>query len=190
MIAPSFSCSESALTVKWVGLDFEVWSRGKSSFCSKAATLMKKPILSGTPKAEFDSAKLLMRFEVDFSADVNAISPLVERVMTLFASIGCGHGKEFAIETALREALANAVIHGCKEDPSKQVHCSVYCDETCGILIVVRDPGPGFDPQSLPNPTQGQRIFSEHGRGVYLINQLMDRVEYQRGGTEIYMRKR
>ncbi len=140
-------------------------------------------------KSEFDTAKLLLRFEVVFPADVNAISPLVERALQLVASIGCGQGKEFAVETALREALANAVVHGCKQDPSKQVQCSVYCDEKCGILIVVRDPGPGFDPSSLPSPTQGQHIFSEHGRGVYLINQLMDRVEYHHGGTEIYMRK-
>ncbi|HXN21993.1 MAG TPA: ATP-binding protein [Candidatus Dormibacteraeota bacterium] len=82
------------------------------------------------------------------------------------------------------------MLHGCKQDPCKQVQCSVYCDEKGAILIVVRDPGPGFDPASLPSPTQGQHIFSEHGRGVYLINQLMDDVEYQHGGAEIYMRKR
>lgn len=146
--------------------------------------------MASSLKAEFDSAKLLLRFEVSIAADVNAISPLVERVMELVSSIGCADGKEFAVETALREALANAIIHGCKQDPSKEVQCSVYCDEKCGILIVVRDPGPGFDPSSLPNPAHGQQIFAEHGRGVYLINQLMDDVEYQQGGTEIYMRKR
>lgn len=146
--------------------------------------------MSQSLKTEFDSANLLLRFEVSFAADVNAISPLVDRVMALVGSIGCGQGKEFAVETALREALANAVVHGCKQDPSKQVQCSVYCDEKCGILLAVRDPGPGFDPCALPSPTQGQQIFAEHGRGVYLINQLMDDVQYQHGGTEIHMRKR
>lgn len=140
-------------------------------------------------KAEFDSAKLLLRFEVDIPAKVEAISPIVDHVMKVAGSIDCGKGNEFAIETALREALANAVVHGCKRDPSKQIQCSVYCDEKGGILIVVRDPGPGFDPTCLPSPTQGQQIFAEHGRGVYLINQLMDDVEYRRGGTEIHMRK-
>jgi serine/threonine-protein kinase RsbW len=139
--------------------------------------------------AQFDGAKLLLRFEVEIPGKVDAISPVVDQVMELLGSMGCGQGKEFAIETALRESLANAVVHGCKQDPSKQVQCSVYCDENGAILIVVRDPGPGFDPQSLPSPTQGQHIFSEHGRGVYLINQLMDDGEYQQGGTEIYMRK-
>jgi serine/threonine-protein kinase RsbW len=57
-------------------------------------------------------------------------------------------------------------------------------------LIVVRDPGPGFRPDSLPNPVVGENLFSSHGRGIYMINQLMDEVSFRRGGTEIHMRKR
>jgi serine/threonine-protein kinase RsbW len=52
-----------------------------------------------------------------------------------------------------------------------------------------RDPGPGFDPAMLPTPLAGQEIYSTHGRGIYLINQLMDEVRMLRGGTEIHMRK-
>jgi serine/threonine-protein kinase RsbW len=57
------------------------------------------------------------------------------------------------------------------------------------MLIIVRDPGEGFDPSSVPSPVIGQNVFSTHGRGIYLINQLMDEVRYERGGTEIHMRK-
>jgi serine/threonine-protein kinase RsbW len=59
------------------------------------------------------------------------------------------------------------------------------------MLIVVRDPGPGSDPAAIPSPTHGQNIFAEHGRGIYLINQLMDELEVKREGaaTEIHMRK-
>ncbi len=57
------------------------------------------------------------------------------------------------------------------------------------MLIVVRDPGPGFDPAKLPTQMNGEEIFSTHGRGIYLINQLMDEVKVLRGGTEIHMRK-
>jgi len=60
----------------------------------------------------------------------------------------CAAGKEFDIETALRESLANAVLHGCGSDPSKQVQGSVACDQTRGMIIVVRDPGKGFNPAS------------------------------------------
>ncbi len=64
------------------------------------------------------------------------------------------------------------------------------CDESAGMLIVVRDPGPGFDPAAIASPTVGQNIYRHHGRGIYLINQLMDEVSFEKGGTEIRMRKR
>jgi len=54
----------------------------------------------------------------------------------------------------------------------------------------VRDPGPGFDPRDIPSPTVGQNVFRSHGRGIYLINQLMDEVSFDKGGTEIRMLKR
>jgi serine/threonine-protein kinase RsbW len=141
------------------------------------------------PRCEFESEKMIVRFEVTLAADVNAISPVVDSVMNVVHQMGCAEGKEFEVETALREALANAIVHGCKNDPRKMVQCCVACDETRGLLIVVRDSGTGFDPASLPSPTMGQNIYSEHGRGIYLINQLMDDVRYERGGTEIHMRK-
>jgi serine/threonine-protein kinase RsbW len=56
------------------------------------------------------------------------------------------------------------------------------------MLIVVRDPGPGFDPASIPSPVTGQNLFSTGGRGIFLINQLMDEVRFEKGGTEIRMR--
>jgi serine/threonine-protein kinase RsbW len=90
---------------------------------------------------------------------------------------------------ALREALANAVIHGCKGDPKKKIECSVTGGQDRGILIVVSDPGDGFDPARVPCPTDGQNLFSDHGRGIFLISRLMDEVQYERNGAKIRMRK-
>jgi serine/threonine-protein kinase RsbW len=101
----------------------------------------------------------------------------------------CAAGKDAAIEVALNEALANAVVHGAKADPSKLIECEVECDQERGMLIVVRDPGQGFDPKSLPNPLRGRNLLSSHGRGIYLINQLMDEVKFLKNGTEIHMIK-
>jgi serine/threonine-protein kinase RsbW len=128
-------------------------------------------------------------FEVMLAADINTISPVVTWVMRLVGDLEYATGKEFEIEMALREALANAVQHGCKGDPAKRIECSVTGDKERGILIIVRDPGEGFDPAKLPCPTDGQNLFSDHGRGIYLINRLMDEVRYQRNGAEIHMRK-
>jgi serine/threonine-protein kinase RsbW len=144
---------------------------------------------AATPQFEFDAGKLLVRLNLTFAADPSAISDVAEGVLRVLKAMDCACGHEFAVETALRESLANAVIHGCKGDAGKKVQVCVACDESRGMLIVVRDPGGGFDPSALPDPLLGENLFSAHGRGVYLINQLMDEVEFHHGGTEIHMRK-
>jgi len=58
------------------------------------------------------------------------------------------------------------------------------------MLVIVRDPGDGFVPAELPDPLIGEQLFESHGRGIYLINRLMDEVRIERGGTEIWMRKK
>ena len=130
-----------------------------------------------------------MHFDVTLPAQVSAISPVVGWVLRLLSDLDLAEGKEFEIEMALREALANAVLHGCEEDPSKKIECSVTGDRGQGILIVVRDPGNGFDPNSIPSPTDGPNLESDHGRGILLINKLMDEVKHEQNGTVIRMRK-
>ena len=70
----------------------------------------------------------MIRIEVTLNADPTAISPVVEGIMEMARRMDCASGKEFEIETALREALANAILHGCKNDPTKKVQCCVACD--------------------------------------------------------------
>ena len=140
-------------------------------------------------RCSFDLAGLIQRLDLTIAGDVKSLEPAVVRIMTIVSEMQCAEGKEFAIETAIREALANAIRHGCKNDPSRSVRISVSCNPSEGMIIVVRDPGEGFDPAKIPSPIIGDRLYAEHGRGIYMINQLMDEVRFRRGGTEIWMRK-
>jgi serine/threonine-protein kinase RsbW len=140
------------------------------------------------PTCEFESRDLILKLQKTLEGTIEAIPPFVDGVMSVVLSMGCAAGKEREVEVALIEALANAVQHGCKNDPSKLVEVCVACDDSRGLLIVIRDPGPGFDPSSIPNPVVGQNLFSTHGRGIFLINQLVDEVHYEKGGTEIHMK--
>jgi len=142
------------------------------------------------PRRDFDAKKLILRHETIIDGHPGAVAPAVAGVMQVVRAMGCAAGKEHEVEIALQEALANAVVHGCKKDPNKKIECCVACDDSRGLLIVIRDPGDGFDPASIPNPVLGQNLFSTHGRGIYMINQLMDEVQFERGGTEIRMIKR
>ena len=72
-------------------------------------------------RCEFDGEDLILRLELTIPGSTAAIRPVVEKVMWVVQQMGCGYGKEFEIETALQESLANAVVHGCGEDPEKLV---------------------------------------------------------------------
>jgi serine/threonine-protein kinase RsbW len=142
------------------------------------------------PEKDFDPGKLTLILRVTLSAARNTVSPVVQGIMAVVRQMKDVDGKEDAIELSLQEALANAVIHGAKEDPAKVVECVVSNDDERGILIVVRDPGAGFSPEAIPACTVGENLYSNHGRGIFLINQLMDKVEFRKNGTEIHMVKR
>ena len=129
------------------------------------------------------------KLDVTISADPNAISGVVDGVMQIAREMKCAEGYEYQVELALREALANAIVHGCNNDPTKKVECCVACTESSDVMIVVRDPGEGFSPSAVPSPLAAENLHSDHGRGIYLINQLMDEVSFERNGAEIRMRK-
>jgi serine/threonine-protein kinase RsbW len=96
------------------------------------------------------------------------------------------------IGLAVREAVANAIKHGNREDPDKQVEVDLMVD--AGELVVrVRDQGPGFDPDLVSDPLAPENLLRPGGRGIFYIRRLMDGVEYRFGdsqGTEIILRKR
>jgi serine/threonine-protein kinase RsbW len=129
-----------------------------------------------------------IQIELSMRSEVSAISPFVDSLMPLIRESRWAPGNEEDIEVALREALANAVVHGNHEDPRKQVYVSCRCG-TDGVSLVIRDEGAGYDIDVLPDPTAPENINSSHGRGIYLMKHLMDEVRFERGGTVVHMRK-
>ena len=144
---------------------------------------------SGPPACVFDSDKLTVAVDLLISSTTEAISPVVSKLMVLLKKTSCAAEHAFAVETALREALANAILHGNRLDPGKKVRICCACRKDRGVIIIVKDEGEGFDLTKVPSPLAGENIHSEHGRGIYLVNMLMDEVHFERGGCEIHMRK-
>ena len=122
-------------------------------------------------------------------ADPTAIVGVTDGVTQLLRSKAWPDDKAMEVELALQEALANAVRHGCGGDPAKRVQCCVTHDAAGELVIVIRDPGPGFDAKAVPDPLAGDNVFKPSGRGIYLINRLMDEVRFTDEGREIRMRK-
>lgn len=130
------------------------------------------------------------RLNLVIPADPGAIPAVSDGVMQVVREKRCAEGHEVEIEIAVREALANAIKHGCGNDRTKSVQCCVAVEDDGELLIVVRDPGPGFDPSKLANPLAEAGLMKESGRGVFFINQFMDDVRYEDGGRELRMRRR
>ena len=122
-------------------------------------------------------------------SEINAISPLVERLMRLIEGSHCITGEEYEVELALREALSNAVVHG-DQDPEKKVHIRCRCAPGAGISIVVTDQGKGFDFGKLASNGLTPDSAAAHGHGIQLMQAYMDDVHFARGGSQVHMRKR
>jgi len=123
-------------------------------------------------------------------AEPASIPRVSQGVKQLLEGKGWDEEQIMPVELALDEAMANAIRHGCRNDPTKQVQCIVTTDARGEVVIAVRDPGPGFEPSTVPNPLEGENMFKGSGRGVFLINQLMDEVGFADGGREVQMKKR
>lgn len=129
------------------------------------------------------------QIESGIPSEIKAISPLVDRLMRLIKGSHCVAGEEAAVELALDEALDNAVVHGNRMDRKKLVQVLCRCEPGKGICVVVKDQGHGFDPSAVPDPTAPGNIGAEHGRGIWLMKSVMDEASFERGGTEVHMRK-
>jgi serine/threonine-protein kinase RsbW len=131
----------------------------------------------------------LFEIEAWMPSEIKAISPQMDRLMRLIEGSHCVCGEEASVELALAEALNNAVVHGNRLDREKLVQVLCRCELGKGISLVVKDQGQGFDPNAVPDPTAAENISADHGRGIWLIKTVMDEVSFERGGTEVRMRK-
>lgn len=112
-------------------------------------------------------------------------------LLDLCRRAGWPSDEDYWLVTALREAVANAVRHGNRQDPSRLVRLEYsVADET--VTICVEDEGEGFDPGEVPDPTDPANLLRPNGRGIFYMRQFMNRVEFRptaTGGTAVIMER-
>jgi len=136
-----------------------------------------------------DRSAFEIRRRVHYPSTRAKINDAVELILDVARQCGCDTEQEADLEIALREALANAVIHGNDEDHGKNVFVRCYGGHAM-TLVLVRDEGAGFEPAEIPDPRNNDRLQLDHGRGLFLMRALMDQVEYRRRGREVLLFKR
>ncbi|HWS98029.1 MAG TPA: ATP-binding protein [Candidatus Methylomirabilis sp.] len=140
-----------------------------------------------TDEAE-ESPQLEWHKEFDFAGVLASLPECREQVME-FVVLHCpDEADQIDLLVAIQEALANAALHGCKDDPAKRIHCRVTANAN-EIMVAVRDPGPGFD---LQRADADKYVATKllHGRGLCLMRSLVTEVSFAHGGAEVVLRKR
>lgn len=88
------------------------------------------------------------------------------------------------IMIAVTESVNNAIRHGNKSDKSKNVTLSLDLSDSM-IKFVIKDEGPGFDFQNLPDPTAPENVSKVNGRGIFLMKHLCDEVNFKEEGQSV-----
>ncbi len=123
---------------------------------------------------------------------IEAVADAAAAVANFAQNCGVGEEAAFAIDIAVREAVTNAIVHANKKDETKSVELSFSCVGHV-LEIEVKDQGRGFDPASVPDPTEPANLLKTSGRGIFLMRNFMDEVRWSaraEGGTTLHMAKR
>ncbi len=159
-------------------------------------------------------------FSFSLANDPRLVDPLIELIQKMVAGMElCDFAGRLQIGVALKEALLNALFHGNLELSREEMEAvedrliqesdlslaeeraaeSPYCDRKVFVeaklssdqmQFLIRDEGPGFDPSTIPDPSDPAALDPHRGRGLSLIRAFMDEVTYNEIGNEVTMVKR
>ncbi|MDD5064902.1 MAG: ATP-binding protein [Phycisphaerae bacterium] len=115
-----------------------------------------------------------------------AITEVCKWILPKLKASNFSHEDIFAVHLALEEALINAIKHGNKMDPAKEVKVD-YSLSSDKVEISMTDEGEGFDPEVVPDPRHGKNLYKNDGRGLLLMQSYMDVVEYNKRGNSVRM---
>ena len=127
---------------------------------------------------------------IERSVTVNSVASEGKRLKDEICSLLETHGFDpkdvFAVDLALEEAIVNAMKHGNQYDPATSVQIA-YRVNGQRVDVYIKDQGPGFDMEDLPDPLAPENLERPSGRGVMLIKHYMTHVEYSPKGNEVKM---
>lgn len=128
-----------------------------------------------------------MRIQLDLPGDLDCIEEAVELLaLHCFAGRAPSARTAFRLRVSLAEAMANAIQAAVRAGAPRQV-CVLADLHADRVRIAVSDHGEGFDPNGAPDPTAPEALEREGGRGLFLIRNLADHVEFNAEGNTIWM---
>ncbi len=129
------------------------------------------------------------KIEFELPSDLSLMNGVLQYLLERVSRLGLIKPDRSNLFIALDEAFVNAVKHGNKSNPAKLIKITAELSpkEAC---FTVEDEGDGFNVQEIPDPCDPANLFKSSGRGVLLIYNIMDEVEYNAQGNRVKMVKR
>jgi len=121
-------------------------------------------------------------------ADPDQCAPLIAEILNALQQHGWSVNDKFSIQMAMEEAVMNAIKHGNGCDPTKMVDINLGFDAQT-FEATITDCGCGFDPEKVPDPTADENLGRTCGRGVMLMKNFVDSVEYNELGNQVRLKK-
>ena len=125
---------------------------------------------------------------IEIPSDLGYIKQVSFEIMTYLERFKIEEAIQFDIRLVVEEAVRNAIEHGNCYDKSLPVKITYHVSKD-KFVIQIKDHGKGFDAAKVPDPRKEENLVKAGGRGVFLINKLMDRVEYEEKGTKVTITK-
>lgn len=181
------------------------------------ATIERLLTLSGVTAHANDVLECLERHVVEFTLpnQRRRVIPIIDYFQRMMSRLQlCGPEDRVRVGTALEEALVNAIVHGnlevqsaereasqeqyeqkivkrAAESPYQERHVSVRAEFTTeAATFVIRDEGPGFDIEDIPDPTDPENLMRVCGRGLLLMRAFTDELRYNQKGNEVTLVKK
>lgn len=128
-------------------------------------------------KKKYRSVQEEKTYHLEIESDPNNLITVEEFVNYFSKDLGLDEEKLNGLLLSITEATTNAIIHGNKNNPEKNVFIDVSASNST-LTIKIRDEGGGFDPSSVPDPTHPDNLLKDSGRGLYLMRVYMDELLY------------
>jgi serine/threonine-protein kinase RsbW len=129
------------------------------------------------------------RIAFKMPSDLRHLDGVLDYLNERMLRLGIVNSDDSEVLIALDEAIVNAIKHGNKCDPRKAVHIVAEFSAD-GVRFIVADEGAGFELEKVPDPTEPCRLLEPSGRGLLLINHIMDEVRFNQCGNRLEMFKR
>ena len=123
--------------------------------------------------------------EIEMESRLSLIPAMIEKLRSDPEVRSRIEGREADFCIATSEALANAITHGSRNEPSKKVYVRWICEPNGALSILIQDEGNGFNPGDIATPKD---IGEDRNRGIRLMRSCMDDIQFRNNGTEVYMR--